>query len=86
MGVKIQEVTLRYYGSKKPPTVLIELPIHVAEMLTDGHENITVNLFDDIRKAIEHAKSDKHNAVINCGCKLEVKNGGLNSVNFITLL
>lgn len=55
----VQEVTLRYYSSKKPPTVLIELPIRVAEMLTDGHENITVNLFDDIRKAIEHVKTDK---------------------------
>ena len=59
MGVKIQEVTLRYYSSKKPPTVLIELPIHIAELLTDGHKNITVDLFNDIRKAIEYAKSKK---------------------------
>lgn len=56
---KTQDVTLRYYSSKTLPTVLIELPIHVAEKLTDGHENITVNLFDDIRKAIEHVKNDK---------------------------
>lgn len=53
---KTQEVTLRYYSSKNPPTVLIELPIHVAEKLTDGHENITVTIFDAIRKAIEHTK------------------------------
>lgn len=61
MGARIQEVTLRYYSSKKPPTVLIELPICVAEMLTDGHENITVNLFADIRKAIEYASNQAIN-------------------------
>lgn len=55
--MSIKSVTLRYSSSRDNPTVLIELPIHVANKLVDGHENTTVNLFNDIRKAIEFSNS-----------------------------
>jgi len=56
---KSQQVTLRYYSSKKPPNVLIEIPVHIANRLIDGHKNITENLFEDIRKSIKHASESE---------------------------
>jgi len=35
---------------------------------------------------VKGGASGEFNAVINCGCTQVVKNGGVDSVNFITLL
>jgi len=56
--------TLRYYSSKEPPTVLVELSISEAEKLVDGHENMTNVIFDRIRNATDFAKTNNNAGVL----------------------